>query len=210
MKKRITAFIALVMTLLFVSSSVAAVVYSDTAFDDLGTLIIKAGPTTNDITESSGSVINLSDTCTSFCPKDNCWVRYEFLAEASGEYSFVIEYIARPGKARGLDYAIDSTDTRDRVLLELEQSDDKRYALVTEKLDAGKHSIYFFCPTGFDDSNLKSCDVYGLSVYLTNSSESKTSGVSDAPRTADTAIIAVVALSLSAAAAIVVAKKRSM
>ncbi len=207
MKKIITIIISIVMLLTLSSFTVfASVSYSDKAPNDLGKLIIKAGPTTNDITESSGSVINLSESCTSFCPKSDCWVRYEFSAEKAGDYTFVIEYIARPGKTRGLDYAIDSIDPGRRVLLKLEQSEDKRYAIVLEKLEVGTHSVYFFCPTGFDDTELKSCDVYGISVYLTKEAEVETT-LSDAPKTADTAMLAAFAFALSATAAIVVAKK---
>ena len=140
--------------------------------------------------------------------------RYEFNAEKAGTYTFVIEYVARTGTDRGLDYAIDSTDAANHVTLDLDQSADHRWAVVTEELTAGTHSFYLFCPTGFDDSSLKSCDIYGWAAYFTKEAAAETTADTDtnvtenAPSTADTAVIAVVALAVSATAAIVVSKKR--
>ncbi len=212
MKRTLAFIICAVMLVSMAALGVsAAVSYSDKAPTDLGTLVIKKGASKADVTEFSGSVVNLSDGGTSFCPKKDCWVRYEFNAEKAGTYTFVVEYIARTGTDRGLDYAIDSTDAGKRVLLDLDQSADKRYASITEELTAGTHSIYFFCPTGFDDSTLKSCDIYGLSVYFTKAAAAaqKPAEVTDAPQTADTAVVAVVALAVSATAAIVISKKRA-
>ena len=140
-------------------------------------------------------------------------MRYEFNAEKAGTYTFVIEYVARTGTDRGLDYAIDSTDAANHVTLDLDQSADHRWAVVTEELTAGTHSFYLFCPTGFDDSSLKSCDIYGWAAYFTKeaaetTADTDTNVTENAPSTADTAVIAVVALAVSATAAIVVSKKR--
>ncbi len=210
MKRTLAFILCMVMLVSMAALGVsAAASYSDKEPTDVGTLVVKKGASKKDITESNGSVVNLADTGTSFCPKANCWVRYEFNAEKAGTYTFVIEYVARPDKDRGLDYAIDSTDASKRVLLDLDQSADHRFAIVTEELTAGTHSFYFFCPTGFDDSNLKSCDVYGWSAYFTKAAEASKPAVTDAPKTADTAVVAVVALAVSASAAIVVAKKRA-
>ena len=210
MKRTLAFILCMVMLVSMAALGVsAAVSYSDKEPTDVGTLVVKKGASKKDITESNGSVVNLADTGTSFCPKADCWVRYEFNAEKAGTYTFVIEYVARPDKDRGLDYAIDSTDASKRVLLDLDQSADHRFAIVTEELTAGTHSFYFFCPTGFDDSNLKSCDVYGWSAYFTKAAEAAKPTVTDAPKTADTAVVAVVALAVSATAAIVVAKKRA-
>lgn len=206
--KKIFAFILCAATLVFSSVlGISAVSYSESVPDNIGTQILKKGASKSEISEYSGSVVNLADNGSSFCPKADCFVGYEFEADKAGTYTFVIEYIARPGTDRGVDYAIDSTATNKRVLLDLEQSDSKRYAVITEELSAGTHSFYFFCPTGFDDSSLKSCDVYGLSVYFTK--EASKANVSDAPDTADTVVICAVALAVSASAAIVVAKKYS-
>ena len=210
MKRTLAFILCMVMLVSMAALGVsAAASYSDKAPTDVGTLVVSKGASKKDITESNGSVVNLADTGTSFCPKADCWVRYEFNAEKAGTYTFVVEYVARPGTDRGLDYAIDSTDAGKRVLLDLEQSADHRFAIITEELTAGTHSFYFFCPTGFDDSALKSCDVYGWSAYFTKAASTSTAVVTDAPATADTAVVAVVALAVSATAAIVVAKKRA-
>lgn len=205
MKRKVAFILCAVMFVCMMAVGLSAVSYSDKAPENIGTLIVKKGASKSDITESNGSVVNLADNGVSFCPKADCWVRYEFNAVKSGTYTFVVEYIARPGTDRGVDYAIDSTDTSKRVFLDLEQNEEKRYAVITEELSAGKHSFYFFCPTGFDDSSLKSCDVYGWSAYFTK--EALSTIVLDAPDTADTAVIGAVALAVSAGAAIIVAKK---
>ena len=210
MKRTLAFILCMVMLVSMAALGVsAAASYSDKEPTDVGTLVVKKGASKKDITESNGSVVNLADAGTSFCPKANCWVRYEFNAEKAGTYTFVVEYVARPGTNRGVDYAIDSTDAGKRVFLDLEQSADHRFAIITEELTAGTHSFYLFCPTGFDDSNLKSCDVYGWSAYFTKAAEASKPAVTDAPKTADTAVVAVVALAVSASAAIVVAKKRA-
>ncbi len=194
----------------------ATVSYEESEPTDLGTLVVKKGASEEDVTEFNGSVVNLAPGGGSFCPKADCWVRYEFNAEKAGTYTFVIEYVARTGTDRGVDYAIDSTDAANRVFLDLDQSADHRWAVVTEELTAGTHSFYLFCPTGFDDSALKSCDIYGWAAYFTKEAAAEqspvvtdTTGVAEnTPSTADTAVIAVVALAVSATAAIVVSKKR--
>ena len=167
MKRTLAFILCMVMLVSMAALGVsAAASYSDKEPTDVGTLVVKKGASKKDITESNGSVVNLADAGTSFCPKANCWVRYEFNAEKAGTYTFVVEYVARPGTNRGVDYAIDSTDAGKRVFLDLEQSADHRFAIITEELTAGTHSFYLFCPTGFDDSALKSCDVYGWSAYF--------------------------------------------
>lgn len=212
MKRFLTFVVCAAMILSMAAIGVSAKVsYSTTAPTDAGTLVVKKGASLEEITESNGSVVNLASGGTSFCPKKDCWVRYEFTAEKAGTYTFAIEYIARTGTNRGVDYAIDSTT--DRVFVDLEESNEKNFAIITEELTAGTHSFYFFCPTGFDDSSLKSCDVYGWSAYFTKEAAPETtadsgSSVSNAPQTADTAVIGAIALAVSATAAIIVAKKR--
>lgn len=214
--KRFLAFV-LCAAMLVCAAAVgvsATVSYEESEPTDLGTLVVKKGAAQEDLAEFNGSVVNLAPGGGSFCPKADCWVRYEFNAEKAGTYTFVIEYVARTGTDRGVDYAIDSTDAANRVLLDLDQSADHRWAVVTEELTAGTHSFYLFCPTGFDDSSLKSCDVYGWAAYFTKEAAAETTADTDtnvtenAPSTADTAVIAVVALAVSATAAIVVSKKR--
>lgn len=215
MKRTLAFILCMVMLVSMAAIGVsAAVSYADKEPTDVGTLVVKKGASKKDVTESNGSVVNLSDTGTSFCPKKDCWVRYEFNAEKAGTYTFVVEYVARTGTKRGFDYAIDTTDAGKRVLLELDLCADnsqKKFAVITEELTAGTHSFYFFCPTGFDDSTLKSCDIYGWSAYFTKAAAAPakpadTTGA--APATADTTVVAVAAFAVSACAAIVVAKKR--
>ena len=213
--KRFLAFVLCAAMLVCAAVSVSATVsFEESEPTDLGTLVVKKGAAQEDLAEFNGSVVNLAPGGGSFCPKADCWVRYEFTAEKAGTYTFVIEYVARTGTDRGLDYAIDSTDDANHVTLDLDQSADHRWAVVTEELTAGTHSFYLFCPTGFDDSSLKSCDVYGWAAYFTKEAAAETTADTDtnvtenAPSTADTAVIAVVALAVSATAAIVVSKKR--
>ncbi len=213
--KRFLALVLCAAMLVCATVGVSATVsYEDSEPTDLGTLVVKKGASQEEVTEFNGSVVNLAPGGGSFCPKADCWVRYEFNAEKTGTYTFVIEYVARTGTDRALDYAIDSTDAANRVTLDLDQSADHRWAVVTEELTAGTHSFYFFAPTGFDDSSLKSCDVYGWAAYFTKEAEQApvvtdtTDVTENAPSTADTAVIGVVALAVSATAAIVVSKKR--
>lgn len=155
MKRTLAFILCMVMLVSMAAVGVSASVsYADKAPTDVGTLVVKKGASKKDITESNGSVVNLSDTGTSFCPKKDCWVRYEFNAEKAGTYTFVVEYVARTGTKRGFDYAIDTTDAGKRVFLELDLCADnsqKKFAVITEELTAGTHSFYLFCPTGFDD-----------------------------------------------------------
>ena len=207
--KRFLAFFLCAAMLVVAAVGVSAnATYSETEPTGLGTLIVKKTGNQDEVTEFSGSVVNLKSGGDSFCPKADCWVRYEFTAEKAGTYTFVIEYVARTGTDRGLDYAIDTTDASKRVFLDLEQSADHRFATVTEELEAGTHSFYFFCPTGFDDSSLKSCDVYGWAAYFTKEAPAAVDVTENAPSTADTAVIACVALAVSATAAIIVTRKR--
>ena len=202
------------MTVIGVSADAT---YSDTKPDGLGTVILEKGASKLDISDYEGDVVNLADNGTGFCCKTGHWVSYDFTADVAGTYTFVVQYIAREGTERGADYAIDSTDPADRTTLDLAQSADTRYAIFTEDLEAGDHSFYWFAPTGFDDTNLKSCDFYGLTIYLTAEAPAETEApaaegeapaVETSPQTADVTIIATVVLAVSATAAIIVAGKR--
>ena len=216
MKKLLTFIVTTAMLLsLAVIGVSAGATYSDTKPSGLGEEIFDKGAALEDITEQSGSNIhNLASGGTSFCVKADSWVRYEFDLDVAGTYTFVVTYIARDsGTDRGADYAIDSPDNR--TTLDLEQSDDTRYAIITEELDAGTHSFYWLAPTGFDDTNLKSNDCYGVALYLTEAAPAETEAPADAaeaaeasPQTADVTVIATVVLAVSATAAIIVAGKR--
>lgn len=216
MKKLLTFIVTTAMLLSLAVIGVSAdATYSDTKPSGLGEEIFDKGAALEDITEQSGSNIhNLASGGTSFCVKADSWVRYEFDLDVAGTYTFVVTYIARDsGADRGADYAIDSPDNR--TTLDLEQSDDTRYAIITEELDAGTHSFYWLAPTGFDDTNLKSNDCYGVALYLTEAAPAETEAPADAaeaaeasPQTADVTVIATVVLAVSATAAIIVVGKR--
>lgn len=216
MKKLLTFIVTTAMLLSLAVIGVSAdATYSDTKPSGLGEEIFDKGAALEDITEQSGSNIhNLASGGTSFCVKADSWVRYEFDLDVAGTYTFVVTYIARDsGTDRGADYAIDSPDNR--TTLDLEQSDDTRYAIITEELDAGTHSFYWLAPTGFDDTNLKSNDCYGVALYLTEAAPAETEAPADAaeaaeasPQTADVTVIATVVLAVSATAAIIVVGKR--
>lgn len=216
MKKLLTFIVTTAMLLSLAVIGVSAdATYSDTKPSGLGEEIFDKGAALEDITEQSGSNIhNLASGGSSFCVKADSWVRYEFDLDVAGTYTFVVTYIARDsGADRGADYAIDSPDNR--TTLDLEQSDDTRYAIITEELDAGTHSFYWLAPTGFDDTNLKSNDCYGVALYLTEAAPAETEAPADAaeaaeasPQTADVTVIATVVLAVSATAAIIVVGKR--
>lgn len=216
MKKLLTFIVTTAMLLSLAVIGVSAdATYSDTKPSGLGEEIFDKGAALEDITEQSGSNIhNLASGGSSFCVKADSWVSYEFDLDVAGTYTFVVTYIARDsGTDRGADYAIDSPDNR--TTLDLEQSDDTRYAIITEELDAGTHSFYWLAPTGFDDTNLKSNDCYGVALYLTEAAPAETEAPADAaeaaeasPQTADVTVIATVVLAVSATAAIIVVGKR--
>ena len=221
MKKLLTFIVTTAMLLSLAVIGVSAdATYSDTKPSGLGEEIFDKGAALEDITEQTGSNIhNLASGGSSFCVKADSWVSYEFDLDVAGTYTFVVTYIARDsGTDRGADYAIDSPDNR--TTLDLEQSDDTRYAIITEELDAGTHSFYWLAPTGFDDTNLKSNDCYGVALYLTEAAPAETEAPADAastdgaasaeasPQTADVTVIATVVLAVSATAAIIVVGKR--
>ena len=213
MKKILTFIVCVAMLLSLTVIGISAdASFTDTKPDSLGTLILEKGAAKEDVSAYEGDVINLADGGESFCCKAGHWVSYDFTADVAGTYTFVVQYIAREGNERAADYAIDSTDESARVTLDLEQSNDTRYAIITEDLDAGDHSFYWFAPTGFDDSNLKSCDFYNISIYLTAEAAPETEAAASddetAPQTADITVIATVVLAVSATAAIIVTGKR--
>ena len=96
--KRFLAFVLCAAMLVCAAVSVSATVsFEESEPTDLGTLVVKKGAAQEDLAEFNGSVVNLAPGGESFCPKADCWVRYEFNAEKAGTYTFVIEYVARTG-----------------------------------------------------------------------------------------------------------------
>lgn len=148
--------------------------YNDSAY---GTLFWEVTGNEDDVAgyegELGSTLYNLSSGGTSFCVKTDSYVWYEFDAPKNGTYTFACEYVARVGSDRAVNYVIDPKDPTNKdeqTLVNLapcEDNDDHWYFIVTADLKAGKHTFYICCATGFDDSELKSCDFYGIKGYLT-------------------------------------------
>lgn len=213
--KKIIAFIlcAIMLTAMAALGVSASVSFAETIPGNVGKLVMEKGAALEDIAESYGTVPELKAGGGHFCCKADCWVRYEFNAEKAGTYTFAVQYAA-PANAdtRAINYSIDSAEVSKQQYVKLDFTDPgsdystKWYMLVTAELTAGTHSFYILTPTGFDNSAVKSCNIHGLSVYLTKEA-APAKGTATAPQTADTAMLSVAALVVSAAA-VVVAKKR--
>lgn len=100
-----------------------------------------------------------------YCCKRDSSVWYEFEVSEKTEVTFIIDYIARTGSNRGLDYSVDDPDGTKRVFLDLTEGDDHLWVSGKFTVDAGKHTFYVYAPSGMDDSTLKSCDVYYVELY---------------------------------------------
>jgi len=110
---------------------------------------------------------NLASGGNGYCPKMDTCVWYTFEAKESGMYTFLIEYVARNGAERGVDYSLDDPDGTKRVYIDLVETDEHGYVTGSFYAEKGTHDFYVYAPTGMDDTNLKSCDVYWVSVYST-------------------------------------------
>ena len=207
--KKITVIL---MALLLIACAIipaAAVAFKTAKPTDAGTLVLQKGPTSKEMTEHSGTFSNLKEDGTSFCNKKDSVARYEFTVEKAGTYTFAIEYVARPDKARYVNYAID--DKAKAVRIDLEESEDHRFALITADLTAGKHNFYIMAPTDFDNDKIKSCDIYGWSLYLTKEAAAATTKAPTAtpasPATFDIAVVLATVVSAAGAGAAVLKKK---
>lgn len=172
--KRILSFVLCAVMIAAMSAvGASAVSFTEDLPDTLGELVAERSPALEDVAEYYGFVNDLKEGGGHFCPKDDCWVRYEVNLEKAGTYTFAVLYAA-PANAdiRAVNYAIDSLENN-QVYVELEFTDPgssyepKWYFLVTEELSAGTHSFYILTPTGFDNATVKSFNFHGLSVYLT-------------------------------------------
>lgn len=208
MKKFLAMLMAAVCVLCTAVAVSAEISFSETEPTGLGEFLLEYGPGEEEMTEHTGNFSNLTAGGTSFCNKMEGVARYEFEVEKDGIYSFVIEYVARDDKARSIDVAIDSQTNNQWV--DLIESQDHRWATITYELTAGTHSFFIMAPTGFDDSTVKSCDVYGWDLYLTEEivpeTEAETVAVEEAvpeveaaPQTLDAGIAAAVVALVSAA-----------
>ncbi len=92
---------------------------------------------------------------------------YDFTLPEDAKVTVAISYQARPGTSRGLDYAFDDNS---RTFCALDQSYDTRYMTFSSNLSAGKHTLNLFPPTGFDDTTLKSCDIFTVDIFYEKSS----------------------------------------
>ena len=211
-------FLAMLMAAICVLTAAVAVSaeISFTADEpaDVGEFLLEYGPGEEEMTEHGGNFSNLAVGGGSFCNKSEGWARYEFSVEKDGIYAFVVEYIAREGKARSIDVALDSKDNNQWVDLVEGAADDNHFAIITYELTAGTHSFFIMAPTGFDDDAVKSCDVYGWDLYLVEEivPEPEIVEVPEetpaAPQTFDAGIIAVVSAVVAAAGYAVSKKSR--
>lgn len=225
MKKFLTLFLSVMMIVslfAFNASAAGETFKTDDDFkaSDFGTPVYSGKADLDVIAGYKGTinenVYNLASGGNGFCVKTDGAVWYTFNAEKAGTYTIAFLYVARTGSTRGINYAIDPKNPDDQaeqtavILDACDDNDDKRYCIITAELEAGEHSFYFAPVTGFDDSSLKSCDVYSLEVIFT--AEKVVEDIVIAPNpnadaTADTAVFAVAALVLSAAAVVVLSKK---
>ena len=159
---------------------------------------------------------NLSSGGNGYCPKGNTCVWYDFTAPADGTFTFVINYLARTGANRGVDWALDDPDGTARHFIDLEESGDARYVCGTFEAKAGQHSFYVYAPTNMDDSTLKSCDVFNVAIYQTATAQPDTPDTPDTPDepvnpnpgTGDASVIAFAAVACVALASVVVFRKK--
>lgn len=217
MKKLFVCLMAVACVLCTAVSAAGEITYRDSEPDDLGDMILEVGPGEEEMTEHTGNFSNLAEGGVSFCNKSEGVARYEFSVEKDGIYSFVVEYVAREDKDRSIDVALDSETNNQWV--DLAESNDHRWAVIPYELTAGTHSFYIMAPTGFDDSVVKSCDIYGWDLYLTEeivetepATEAETAIVEEtvtvAPQTLDAGIVAAVAAVVSVAGYAVGKKRR--
>lgn len=215
MKKLFVCLMTVACVLCTAVSAAGEITYRDSKPKDLGEFLLEVGPGEEEMTEHTGNFANLTTGGDSFCNKSEGVARYEFTVEKDGVYSFVVEYVARDDKDRSIDVALDSETNNQFV--DLEESNDHRWAVIPYELTAGTHNFYIMAPTGFDDSTVKSCDIYGWDLYLTEEiveteTEAETVTVEEsvtvAPQTLDTGIVAVVATVVSAAGYAVGKKRR--
>ena len=115
---------------------------------------------------------NLASGGTAYCLKNDTSTWYDFEVGEKTDVTFYIGYIARPGSNRGIDYSVDDPKGEHRVFIDLEESADQQWVSGTFTVEAGKHTFYLYAPTGMDDSNLKSCDVYTIELYGNAASDS--------------------------------------
>ena len=128
---------------------------------------------------------NLASGGTAYCLKNDTSTWYDFEVGEKTDVTFYIGYIARPGSNRGIDYSVDDPKGEHRVFIDLEESADQQWVSGTFTVEAGKHTFYLYAPTGMDDSNLKSCDVYTIELYGNPASDSAAATATENTTTAE-------------------------
>ncbi len=173
----------------------------------------------------TGTVVNLKEGGNSFCVKANQSCGWKFKADKAGTYTIVLEYVARTGVQRAINYGIDITDGTKGVFVNLDlcaDNNDHRFLSITTELKAGEHTFIIFPATGFDDTKIKACDIYGSKIYLTKEAVATTTAAATtkaaattaakaaattAAKTADASVV-IASVVVAAAAAAVVLKAR--
>ena len=134
-----------------------------------GQLLVDVNSDLDEISGYNGEIgvnlHNLASGGNGYCCKMDSCVWYDFEAPSSGTYLFMIEYVARNGAERGVDWALDDPDGTARSYIDLVETDEHGYVVGTFNTSAGQHSFYVYAPSNMDDSTLKSCDVYWVYVY---------------------------------------------
>ena len=227
MKRALTLALAALMLVSVLAVSVFAAdtqTFSKTDPKGPGTLVF-TGKCDQKSVVYTGTVVNLKEGGSSFCVKANQSCGWKFKVEKAGTYTVVLEYVARTGVQRAINYGVDITDGTKGVFVNLQLCDndqDHRFLSITTELKAGEHTFIIFPATGFDDSKIKACDIYGSKIYLTKEAVATTTAAATtkaaattaakaaataAAKTADASVV-IASVVVAAAAAAVVLKAR--
>ena len=144
--------------------------FSETKPAVTGTSVLSVGggkESATGFTKDAANIYTFAEGGTRYCVKNNSFVSYKFTAPEDGVYTFIYSYIARTGANRGVDYSVDDPEGKTRVFIDLVENDAERYVTGTFEVSKGDHEFYVYAPTNMDDSTLKSCDIYGVDIYLT-------------------------------------------
>ncbi|MBQ7604479.1 MAG: hypothetical protein IJU75_05945, partial [Clostridia bacterium] len=150
---------------------------ADADFDasDYGDAII-------DVVSDAGSTGHAGDNVLNFgtgeyCLKKDSYVWYTFTAPEAGIYTVAVKLRAKTGVPRAFNIGMDcdpsdaSTQIQGIVPDAFYGDDDSRlYAVIDASLTAGEHTFYILTATDFDDSTIKSVDVYNVAIYAPKAS----------------------------------------
>lgn len=224
MKKLLIAFISFILVISLAAPVLAAdFTYSATKPTPAGTKLFDLVADQDNLTgfDAKGGIgvdlFNLAKGGGSYCLKRDTSAWYEFTVPSASEITFVVEYIARTGAQRGLDYSVNDPKGEKRVFMDLEESNDKLFVTGKFTVEGGTHNFYLYAPTAMDDSALKSCDVYSVALYYmalpetaaaatTAAAAAAEAAPAKAAQTADIAIAASI-ISLCGAAYVIIRKR---